>query len=796
MKKAKNLKYLAHSAIAALLLLLPAEGLFAAGSDSFGSDDASITNATNFNATSTTYQSDGTVTWRTDGQSDSYQVSISPADGDAGSTTGGSTGGTGGGGVAEEGGGRRGSGSQASAQSSSDASRRSDSGLSSARSAPPPVPIHPAAPLPLPPLKGYADELQQQVLPVTSPDGSRIIHFFRAVDPLCAPCNRYECPAAGTEQVVRPAAPPQLVTLSSVAYMTVGAVTSGVALFVAGALRSFIASRKKFLLPFLLPLTYRKKEEEKKKKKKRRSHKALRSKIVGLLLIVCTVSTLMPVRRVVAEDTTPDYRMYNGTLRNAQGAAITTAHRIRFSYWRSTDAVAGDLTASGTINPAAANFLGWTEVHTVTPNAQGNFFVKLGSIQQINLFEKISADDARNLHLQVEVKQFDAPLTSFEILDIKPSDPLVDRTPILPVPTARNADLLDLRDTGTGSGQIAVLQTGGLLPVRTVPGATNSGSFVIDANNTETSEISLKFGTTLAKKLSYDIANGRFNFNDDLRVQGDLTVTGLINGVDITNLSNAANTHLKVSSGAGLTINVAGGGYRLNGDLTYYAGNSGVAVPDNATSYVFFGSGGLTIRSLPFPTDESFIPLATVITSGGAITGVTDKRVLQDDDRESNVMKAMHPAFENASVLADGADNVGQLVVGYDGAANRNFYKWTSSRTALQDYTIILPFTLPSDFVRWQTSPVSVFYKSSSANSAENKLDIQILDTAGNNAGLSGSFNNLVSTTWISTALGFTGAPSWTPGQTIMLKFTVSAKDPAQMYLGEVQLKYVTLQGN
>ncbi len=62
-------------------------------------------------------------------------------------------------------------------------------------------------------------------------------------------------------------------------------------------------------------------------------------------------------------------------------------------------------------------------------------------------------------------------------------------------------------------------------------------NFVIDADDTAQSAISLQFGKTLAKKLEYDIANGRFNFNDNVRIQGNLTVTGLMNGLSGSNIA-------------------------------------------------------------------------------------------------------------------------------------------------------------------------------------------------------------------------------------------------------------------
>ena len=77
--------------------------------------------------------------------------------------------------------------------------------------------------------------------------------------------------------------------------------------------------------------------------------------------------------------------------------------------------------------------------------------------------------------------------------------------------------------------------------------------FTIDADDSASGSLTLRFGTTLSKELTYDQSNGWFNFNDDVRIEGSLTVTGLINGIDIATLGDSVDTHLKVASGAGLT---------------------------------------------------------------------------------------------------------------------------------------------------------------------------------------------------------------------------------------------------
>jgi hypothetical protein len=516
-------------------------------------------------------------------------------------------------------------------------------------------------------------------------------------------------------------------------------------------------------------------------------------KIGVAVLLVAAFTLFLRGNPAEAKDSVPAYISYNGTLRNSAGVAITTKHVFRFSFWSTVDAVPADLLPGKVIDTSAAGYAGWQEVQGVTPKTNGNFSVKLGSGSAIREFKEMSEYELQNLHLQVEVKPDGAPDTAYEILDVSPQNPAVDRSAIRSVPFALNADLVDQRGVGTGSGQIAVLGPGGVFGSAQMGGGTNSGTFIIDKDNTEGSAVTLQFGQNLGKKLSYNQASTYFNFNDDVNIQGNLTVTGLINGIDITTISSDNDSHLKASSGAGLTVNIAGGDYRLGGDVTQFTGTSSIAVANNTTNYVFFTGTGMQVTNAGFPTNKMFIPVATVETAGGNIVSVDDRRVFNSDDRERTVELFFHPEYPNVSYQGDATSNVGQMTVSHDGINKNNYYQWTSTRLDLQDYNVIVRVTLSSDFVRWAPAPLSVAYRSASGNVAENKMDISVLDTNGSPVSLSGAATGLVSTTWNTTNLTYGGTPTWNPGQDMLLSFKMSAKDAKQMHLGKLTLRYVTL---
>ncbi len=516
--------------------------------------------------------------------------------------------------------------------------------------------------------------------------------------------------------------------------------------------------------------------------------------IILMLAIIGLFLSFDP-ERAHATGTAPQAMVYNGQLLDSVNQPITASQNIRFSFWKSTDAVIGDVTGTGSINTGAPSYGDWQEVHTITPDSQGYFSVELGTITPIPDMSTLPPATLLSLFLQVEVKVATTPNTSYELLDIDPTNDTMDRSSVLSVPFALNADRVDQRHVGTGSGEIAVLGSGGILPISMIPGGTNGNTFGIDADGNSAGDLMLQFGSVLNKTLSYSISDHTFRFNDNVDIQGNLTVTGLINGMDLNNILGSADA-LRVSSGGGLNVNVFGGSYRLNGTIVNYSGGSAAVAP-SANQVIFFGSGGLTVSQAGFPIGSSYIPLAEVLTSAGSVVTVTDRRVLQSDDRQHNVLETFTPAYEKASYEGDGSDNVGQLSVGNDSATLKNFYRWTSTRTTLQDYDIILRIPISPEFVRWSQGngnhPLTLQYHSTSDSTADNALAIQVFDTAGAPVTLSGATTGLASTTWRTTIVDFQGTPTWTAGEEMVVRFKVSAKQAAEMHLGTLKLSSVDM---
>lgn len=255
-----------------------------------------------------------------------------------------------------------------------------------------------------------------------------------------------------------------------------------------------------------------------------------------VLFAALLLALLWNITSAGAATTVPLTRWYQGHLLNSDGDAVTTAITIRFSEWKSADAEAGDLTATGSINTSAANYVSWQEEHTLTPKSDGSFAVELGSIHALPDLSTLPPAVLQSLYLQVDVKTSGAADSTYDLLDADTGSATIDRTSILSLPFARNADLLDQRDVGSGSGAIPVLSSGSSLSL--------NGDLTINAD-AEARDAKLTFGNSILNEtLKFSATNSRFEFSHPLWVGGNITATGSLNV-------------LGTMSGAGLQVNGA-----------------------------------------------------------------------------------------------------------------------------------------------------------------------------------------------------------------------------------------------
>lgn len=677
-------------------------------------------------------------------------------------------------------------------------------------------------PMPLPPPPAL--EEVQPIAPALPTRVADFYSFFEAVDPLCPICplppppaierqpeETISCPQVPEMEIVRPAAPAVPGTIPWII---------GLSLFLFGIIIGIAAHR-----------LYR--PVRKNGAGRRRSTRAQSTLLLRCLTALAAgAATILLIGQALAAATVPNTHVYNGHLLNSAGTAITTAHKIRFSYWKSADFVSTDTTSAGAINTGATNYASWNEVHTVTPDSNGYFSVRLGSGTSLPSLATFAAAELQSLYLQVEVKSASAADTAYEVLDVDGNNTAADRSPVLSVPFALNADRVDQRDVGTGSGSIPFLQTGGLLPVSMIPDGTNQNTFIIDKDGTSSTDIALTFGGTLAKRLWYDAATTRFTFDDDLHTTGNFTASGTLkvtgaaifgSTIHFNNVTYTFPYSDGASSGKVLKTNAAGhlswsddtavgtglaygdaksyfvddGGDSMTGALLIQTKANGSAATADAglqLEVVGAASGAHlhaqdrltssgTIKVTGAATFGSTVNLGGVAytfpTSDGAGSGKLLKTngagqlVWGNAGRSSGAALGLRPMYPNVAYFGSGAAAIGTLSLRYSsGGEVTNHYRWQSTRTSNQHQWISTQIRLPDTFSSWEASkPVELRYRTNSGY-----ITTYMLDTNDAPVTLSGN-TNLRSASWTTaTMTGPNTGGTWTPGDTftVLLRLTNS----------------------
>ena len=174
---------------------------------------------------------------------------------------------------------------------------------------------------------------------------------------------------------------------------------------------------------------------------------------------------------------------------------------------------------------------------------------------------------------------------------------------------------------------------------------------------------------------------------------------------------------------------------------------------------------------------------------------ILDGSITSADLATRNFTAVLPPEFPNFTIHADGSSNLGTLESDYSTTDNRNFYQWSTRQATIQDYDLVVQWPVPSDFTGFQaTNPIQFDYKTTNTTLADNQLDIvNVLDTAGNALTLTGDSANLVNTNWTTANVGYTGTPTFTPGEFITLRFNLQARKGTvntNAFLGALKFNY------
>ncbi len=408
--------------------------------------------------------------------------------------------------------------------------------------------------------------------------------------------------------------------------------------------------------------------------------------IIGLLLLIVTCQISITHAGTV---TTPQQLIYEGELLDNNGNPLTGKYDFRFSLWNNQDFETTD-TIKGTINIGAADFNGWQEVHSIELTG-GEFSLKLGSHTPFitGLFDKT------NMYLQIEVKNTSDSDFNFELIDLDSVNNVLGRTLINTIPFAFNADKLDFHDLGYAPGEIPFIDLNtGKLPESIIPSellkltdGVNGNNFTIDLDGDASKDdlITLKFGDSLSKTLTWNGMDNQFEFNDRVYVNGDFMVTGTIRSTNlIINADDSSSDYIDLGFGEDLDVrmryDILNSKFILNRNLEITeiidsdgnSGQEGQVLTANGVGKNLWQN--VSNNAIPYITSstESFVPTSSTmsLTINGINFLPTTILTIPDFDGTIDSIQIISPTELQVDITAGETEATYDIEVSNDGVLN------------------------------------------------------------------------------------------------------------------------------
>ncbi len=344
----------------------------------------------------------------------------------------------------------------------------------------------------------------------------------------------------------------------------------------------------------------------------------------------------------------------------------------------------------------------------------------------------------------------------------------------------------------------------------------------------------------------YDRTNGRFKLTKSLLIQGNLTATGsawihgsltasgTITGVgninaggnvnavgSITAKGTLSGTTLRTSGNADIHGNLtASGGIRTDGNITINddadsndanltfgntSGNQSLKFLNTDQKFQF--SKGLNVKgalsgasltvdgtlnlhgvNLNFPSAQGGANTFLKNDGGGNLSWTATST-----GNSSGGILALSPSYPNAAYFASGSTYIGQLAAAYDATNKQNYYHWSSTKAAIQDYWIAIRVRVPDNFSSWDpVKPIEFRYRSTSGTAGVNHLTVKVLDTTNSEVALTNGAG-LANTSWTTANIkGVEAAGTFTPKSyfTILVKLATTTAGSADA--GFINLNFET----
>jgi parallel beta-helix repeat protein len=130
----------------------------------------------------------------------------------------------------------------------------------------------------------------------------------------------------------------------------------------------------------------------------------------------------------------------------------------------------------------------------------------------------------------------------------------------------------------------------------------------------------------------------------------------------------------------------------------------------------------------------------------------------------------------------------GTMTAGYDSTGRTNYYNWTSVQTSDQCYDVVTQVPIPTDFDTWN----SINVQAKTSNASNSAYGIAIIDSGGSfdaNYGSGYAAPGTLTTSWSNVATSSLSG-TYTAGDYFTIKIRMSAKNSANLQLGNITLNY------
>jgi hypothetical protein len=315
----------------------------------------------------------------------------------------------------------------------------------------------------------------------------------------------------------------------------------------------------------------------------------------------------------------------------------------------------------------------------------------------------------------------------------------------------------------------------------------NSEPFIVLTGNTEGLRVTgtgyLGVGTTSPRS--------------ELHVTRALSVG--VTGKALAIFDQIENQDIFTASKSGVTkFTVSGGGTTPVASISAQTSNSALIVDNSGVGDIFTASSSGLTRFTVKQNGQVVIGSSTngivfdYLNGGPTYAGTArpTKTITLSPEFAGSILTASGSANTNVSMTSDASPS----------ANFRTYYELTSTSNPIQDYTVAVRVTLPSDFSDWATgNTMTIAYQNASSASTANKVDAYIYltsDSSGNPVYFSTAN---VSTTWTSInltkgQLNNSHSTDWgtAAGQTAIIYLKMYASGTVNYtHLGDIVLNYL-----